>query len=1060
MQWKPRMRRKIKPTKTATLVAVATIAFCASVSSSSPGFPGTIQPPPYPSQKSKEDSKSSSNKGSSSSDDEAGEAGESSSDWDDALIMEEDPMAFVVDNVENLHSHSSDGDVDNDSENDGERVLSKESEGTPESLEIATNPLAAPPPPPPLKNADPTPVQTSSSGEELVSLAQDLKQQKKKAEVQQSSNSQIPKPPPPNGHRNSKDPYRRPSNKKPLQTLEKLQQLLDNTDYLTTTDDLSQQQHSQEQQRTQSSSTKTTVGGINSLWTSKDRTKYKKQQRLQKEQIRLKQQQEEQLRKQQQPMSDTEELSDTDNDFLGYTLPNLPVYLSDGEEETDETTFLSEQSSSTWPPEPSSSSRSQKKQKQKQERQLLSQQQYLQQQRELFLAQSQQQTPPPRNSAPYQNQQPPPPQQLPYYGTGAYPPPPPPPMGYYPYGPPPPQYYQYHPSYYPYRGLPRIDTTVPRNPKQIPPASAAGIKNGNVQEPSQEENGETGAQDSTSKSVEGEGGEGESSAYPQTPFDPSYYPQSPDEQELWHWQQLQMLQAQEKYQRALHRKHQRMLFIANVRSWVVSTWNTIGSARKISTCMALVAATCYGAVSPRNLPYLEYNRRFYQNLQNVALVVLPPLVVYGWLLIDWGQLRQQLGGSSPLQLLPQAEGSTSSTNPNKGGSALEENSDLSSQRNKTRKGSISAAIHTLVHSFYSSFVYGYLWVFALEIAWTTVLRLGIFLAWEPDMFGVQLPWSSTPKSAFEGITSEAVPNFLILPWALREYKYKPKRITLLAADILTSCIACPIVEEFAKLRLLQWTMPLARNYVWIKKPSKPYKKNKMKKVAEPITPETDETGTQSLDGNVTNITPYIAGMLAVSLGLKWADAIRRVCMYTKIHDENKSIYAFLRGAFPVQELCGIMTALGLARRDILGQKMPLWKLLLPATIVHSMANLRGMKPIFKWNSSTPWAEMQLSPDLFPDLFSPSALLAMEEAGVSVPLPPTTKLQWLGRALPKITWVIILGRAAGYCAKNYFMINRQAVRRATTYAGKHAAFSAELETTQMLKNIKKDQYNEK
>lgn len=233
----------------------------------------------------------------------------------------------------------------------------------------------------------------------------------------------------------------------------------------------------------------------------------------------------------------------------------------------------------------------------------------------------------------------------------------------------------------------------------------------------------------------------------------------------------------------------------------------------------------------------------------------------------------------------------------------------------------------------------------------------------------------------------------------------------------------------------------------------------MKTVAEPIEAATDEKGAKSLDGMVTNINPYIAGMLAVSLGIKWADAIRRVCMYTKIHDEQKSVYAFLRGVFPVQELCGIMTALGLARRDVLGQKMPLWKLLLPATIVHSMANLRGMKPIFKWNSSTPWTEMQLSPDLFPGLFSASALSAMEDAGIDAPLPPTTKLQWFGRAFPKIMWVIILARAAGYCAKNYFMINRQAVRRATTYAGKHAAFSAELETTQKLKNIK-DQYNEK
>ena len=245
-----------------------------------------------------------------------------------------------------------------------------------------------------------------------------------------------------------------------------------------------------------------------------------------------------------------------------------------------------------------------------------------------------------------------------------------------------------------------------------------------------------------------------------------------------------------------------------------------------------------------------------------------------------------------------------------------------------------------------------------------------------------------------------------------------------------------------------------RNFSWVRKPSKHHKKQKKKAIAEPITAGTaaaNEKGSGRLDGTVTNINPYIAGMLAVSLGIKWADAIRRVCMYTKVQDEQKSIYAFLRGIFPVQELCGIMTALGLARRDVLGQKMPLWKLLLPATIIHGMANLRGMKPIFKWNSSTPWAEMQLSPDLFPGLFLPTTLSAMEGAGVATT--PTTKLQWLGKAFPKIMWVIILVRVTGYCGKNYFMINRQAMKRATTYAGKHAAFSAELETAEKLKNTK-------
>jgi len=1034
---------------------VTVVAFCAaSVSASSPGFPGTIQPPSYPSQKSKEDPKPT-NQGSASDD----EAGESSSDWDDAQIMEEDPLAFVVDNA--IHSHSSDGEADNESENENE----VDNQSTPVVEKEATPNAVVPPPPPPqtkaqqtsppkehvddkvsdtpLEKISETPVQTSfnSDAEELVSKKEELQQKGEQSSDEADSRTaatkpETPKPPPPprNGHRDSKNPHGRPSNKKPLQTLEKLQQLLDDTDYLTSSQQ--QQQHppfqnpkQNQSQQQQQSSPKPSLRGINSLWTSKDRTKYKKQQRLQKEQIRLKQQQEEQLRNQQQlPFVETEELSDTD-DGLGYTLPNLPVYLSDGEEETDEAYYMEQQISNTKSSSSSSSSsRSQQKQTKQQTKE-----QYLQQQRDLFFAQQQGQP-----QQPYPNQQQPPPN--PYYGAGAYPPPPP--MGFYPYGPPPPQYFQYHPSYYPYtRSLPRIETTVPRHPR--PPSTADNADpQESLQQPQQEQKQEdSNKQDGERTSEESTQG---------VVYTQPYYPQTPEQQEQWHLQQLRIIQAQEKYERDLRRKHQNMLLYNNLRRLATSTWKAFQSTRKVSTCMALVAATCYAAVSPRNLSYLEYNQRFYENLQTTALVVLAPLLGYGWLIVDWNQLRLHLGRVvSTASVSMQAENQASNV-----ASGLEETNELNNP-NKI-DGSMSKALHALIHSFYSSFVFGYLWVFALEIAWTTILRLGVFLAWEPDMFGVQLPWAPKPLPSLQQKGPSA--PFLILPWALREYKYKPKRITLLAADILTSCVACPIIEEFAKLRLLQWTMPLSKNYSWVKKTSKHLKKQKMKTIAEPITAATDEKGAGSLDGAVTNINPYIAGMLAVSLGIKWADAIRRVCMYTKIHDEQKSVYAFLRGLFPVQELCGIMTALGLARRDVLGQKMPLWKLLLPATIVHSLANLRGVKPIFKWNSSTPWTEMQLSPDLFPGLFSQSALSAMEDAGVNAPLPPTTKLQWFGRAFPKIMWVIILARAAGYCAKNYFMINRQAVRRATTYAGKHAAFSAELETAQKLKNIK-NEYNE-
>jgi hypothetical protein len=91
---------------------------------------------------------------------------------------------------------------------------------------------------------------------------------------------------------------------------------------------------------------------------------------------------------------------------------------------------------------------------------------------------------------------------------------------------------------------------------------------------------------------------------------------------------------------------------------------------------------------------------------------------------------------------------------------------------------------------------------------------------------------------------------------------------------------------------------------------------------------------------------YVTHMLAVSLGLKLSDAGRRILLYTKAQDANKSFYAICRGIFPIHELCGAMTALALAKRDLLGVNMPLWKLLAPAVVVHGMANFRGMKVRF------------------------------------------------------------------------------------------------------------------
>lgn len=107
-------------------------------------------------------------------------------------------------------------------------------------------------------------------------------------------------------------------------------------------------------------------------------------------------------------------------------------------------------------------------------------------------------------------------------------------------------------------------------------------------------------------------------------------------------------------------------------------------------------------------------------------------------------------------------------------------------------------------------------------------------------------------------------------------------------------------------------------------------------VAEPIVRKEGEQ-------DIVNANQYVTCMLAASLGLKLCDVGRRILMYTKPHHSHKAFYAVCRGWFPIQELCGTMTALELAKRDLLGIHVPMWKLLAPAVLIHAMANLRGMK---------------------------------------------------------------------------------------------------------------------
>ena len=86
--------------------------------------------------------------------------------------------------------------------------------------------------------------------------------------------------------------------------------------------------------------------------------------------------------------------------------------------------------------------------------------------------------------------------------------------------------------------------------------------------------------------------------------------------------------------------------------------------------------------------------------------------------------------------------------------------------------------------------------------------------------------------------------------------------------------------------------------------------------------------------------------------------------------------------------------------------------------------LSATKPIFKWNASSPWSEMQLSPLNIPD--------------------SSTFLQLVKKGYAKLMWIVTISRVFGYCVKNYYMVNRHALKRNI----------AELVTAESLKNLKK------
>lgn len=169
-----------------------------------------------------------------------------------------------------------------------------------------------------------------------------------------------------------------------------------------------------------------------------------------------------------------------------------------------------------------------------------------------------------------------------------------------------------------------------------------------------------------------------------------------------------------------------------------------------------------------------------------------------------------------------------------------------------------------------------------------------------------------------------------------------------------------------------------------------------------------------------SVKSYVTFMTAVAMGLKIADNTRRILLYSSSGNKNKMFFAIARGVFPVQELCGAMTALALAKRELLGHKEWDFRTILPAVMLHAMANFRGTKPFFVWNSNRPWDEIQLQAWNTADNATPQQLVI---AGVF-----------------NVMWFMVLMRSLVGVLRDCVVLSREYASRVEMAVGDAAAAS--------------------
>ncbi|CAH0367243.1 unnamed protein product [Pelagomonas calceolata] len=246
---------------------------------------------------------------------------------------------------------------------------------------------------------------------------------------------------------------------------------------------------------------------------------------------------------------------------------------------------------------------------------------------------------------------------------------------------------------------------------------------------------------------------------------------------------------------------------------------------------------------------------------------------------------------------------------------------------------------------------------------------------------------------------------------LKNFRVPIKRRSQIISECLVSCVAAPLLEESAKL----WA---CRRATSLREAAPDRGRQRMRQRRRQWMADTndriDDFG--ALD-EPPHVHCYLTHCLAAAVGFKFVDAARRVCVYTRPRHPQKTFFAVIRGVVPIHELCGALTASRLARRDaaaafnrrrprgVKRRRVPSALMVIaPAAILRALANFRGCKPVFKWESNQPWVELQLQAWNQPD--------------------DATWDRVLFKSVASFGWWLMLARVLAYACSDYYRVEAE------------------------------------